>query len=710
MTHRNRAAVLRSLARMHGVQTSYFNVRGERVRASEETLEALLQALGIDITGEPERNLDGRSRAQPLRTLEPVIVAWDGALSAIDIRHPWNSDCPPEFHVETEDGRTIVLDATRCLSCDAIQDDKHPGDSTWIRFGVNLKLPPGYHQLFCTLGGRTTSSLLISAPFRCYAGDLRQERAWGLFAPLYALRSDTDWGAGSYSELQSLADFAAAEGGQLVGTLPLLPCFYHANSEPSPYLPITRLFWSDFYIDVARIPFIQNCPEALQLLESREFLASVEASRQSQLVDYVEVQRLKRLVLTALWRHAEENDVLRHSVARHVASHPELSCYASFRAASEHFDKPWQEWPEKARGGDQAKTFVHEEAAGYHEFIQWLAATQMNHSVSHTQSRGVGLYLDLPVGVHPNGYDTWQERDSFVSAATTGAPPDSVFTNGQKWGSPPLHPQAIRQSGYDYVRRYLQHHMSVAQILRVDHVMGLHRIFCIPDGFPPDRGTYLRYCPEEMYAVLSLESHRNRTVVIGEDLGTVPHEVRRSMASHGLNRMFVLYYEMDGLAEERVPSIPSNCMASVNTHDMPPFNAMWQGVDIGKHAEVGVLSRDAIPSARRRRTQAKQKLLRFLKTVCPHIGKAEDPHAVLRCVLKWLGHSRARFVMVNLEDLWLETLQQNIPGVADRHPSWRNKAARGLEDLAHDAQVKSGLGALREAIAGDARSGTGGER
>ena len=368
----------------------------------------------------------------------------------------------------------------------------------------------------------------------------------------------------------------------------------------------------------------------------------------------------------------------------------------------------WQEWPKKARDGDLTGALSNEGAVDYHEFVQWLADSQMNETVSSAQSRGVGLYLDLPVGVHPNGYDTWHERDSFVPGVATGAPPDSVFTNGQRWGSPPLHPEAIRQSGYDYVRRYLQHHMRAAQVLRVDHVMGMHHIFSIPDGFPPDKGTYLRYRPEEMYAVLSLESHRNRTIVIGEDLGTVPQEVRRSMASHGLNRMFVLYYEMDGLAGGRAPSIPANCMASINTHDMPTFNAMWRCVDIRKQAEVGVLSHDAIPSTQRRRTRAKQKLLGVLKAVCPWLEATEDPHAVLGCVLRWLGQSRARFVMVNVEDLWLETEQQNIPGVGDRHPSWRNKAARKLEGLPHDVQVKSGLGALREAITQDARA-TGGD-
>lgn len=708
MTIRNRVARLRRLARLHGIQTSYFNVHGERVRAAEDTLEALLAALGIHISTELERDPAGMSRPWPLHIIEPVIVAWDGVFSSVDVNYSGSSRCTPEFHIVTEDGHTIGLRAAELHSHDALQTGTEPGDVTTSRFGLSHEVPPGYHRLICRLDGHESASLLISAPRHCYSGASKQERAWGLFAPLYALKSDTDWGAGSYGELQSLVDFTASEGGHLVGTLPLLPCFYKADSEPSPYLPMTRLYWSEFYVDVTRIPFLKDCPEAMRLLESHGFLASLDAARRSRLVDYVEVQRLKRQMLTCLWRHAAERDVLRTSLARHLVSHPQLPRYASFRAASEQFDKPWQDWPKQSQDGDLAGVLVNEEAVGYHEFVQWLADSQMNETVLNAQSRGVGLYLDLPVGVHPNGYDTWHERDSFVPGVATGAPPDSVFTNGQKWGSPPLHPEAIRLSGYDYVRRYLQHHMRAAQVLRVDHVMGMHRIFSIPDGFPPDRGTYLRYRPEEMYAILSLESHRNRTIVIGEDLGTVPQEVRRSMASHRLNRMFVLYYEMDGFTEGRPPSIPADCMASINTHDMPPFQSMWQGVDIRTQEEVGVLSYKAVPSAQRRRTRAKQQLLEALESVCPRIREAEDAHSVLGCVLRWLGRSRARFVMVNIEDLWLETEQQNIPGVGDRHPSWRSKAARRLEDLPYDVQVKSGLGALRESITQNARA-TGGD-
>jgi 4-alpha-glucanotransferase len=295
-----------------------------------------------------------------------------------------------------------------------------------------------------------------------------------------------------------------------------------------------------------------------------------------------------------------------------------------------------------------------------------------------------------------------------VENAATGAPPDSVFTTGQRWGSPPLHPVAIRERRYDYVRAYLEHHMRSARMLRVDHVMGLHHIFCIPEGAEPAMGAYLRYHPDEWYALLSLESHRNKTIIVGEDLGLVPREVRRSMARHGLSRMFVLHYEMDGLAQGRTPSISTNCLASLNTHDMPPFAAMWEGLDICQQARVGILKRGRVAAARRTRKAAIRFLLGILKTVCPQVAEGQELDVVLRCILGWLGSSRARYIMVNLEDLWLETTQQNIPGVGGAYPSWRHRAARTMEDILQGRANGNALQLLQEGIQ-KARRNIGGE-
>lgn len=700
MTKRTEAARLRALARLHGIQNSYSDLQGRRVLTPEPTLRALLTALGVRAEGDADcrESWDAALHRRTYRPVDDVIVAWDGRLAHVDVTLTGSDDSIPELHVALEDGVTLIVDVRHCRLEPLGGAGTGSSGPRRVRLHTGLRLPAGYHRLVCSSGGRSTSSLLLAAPMRCYGGETGDGRLWGLFAPLYALRSDTDCGAGSYSELEEFSRYTAHMGGGLAGTLPLLPCRYETGGEPSPYLPLTRLLWSEFYIDIDRIPFLGSCPGAMDVLNSEELVQSRAALRQTPLVDYVAIQHLKRTVLRAVYQRLSSSDELQSNIDAFLASRPHAARYAAFCATYDRLRVPWQRWPSAARDGDLNQDICEGDDRRFHEFEQWLAHEQMTACVEHTRAQGAGLYLDLPVGVHPEGYDTWQYRDSFVSRAATGAPPDSVFKAGQKWGSPPLHPVTIREHHYDYVREYLEHHMRAARMLRIDHVIGLHHIFCMPEGSEPSMGAYLRYRPEEWYAILSIASHRHKTLLVGEDLGLVPRDVRRSMARHGLSSMFVLYYEMDGIAAGRIPEIPDNCLASLNTHDMPPFAAMWQGLDISQHERVGIVKPEQAPSARGTRRRAVQALLGILRSVCPDIGDAQDLDVVLRCTLGWLGASRARYVMVNLEDLWHETAQQNIPGVGAAHPSWRRRIACTLEEIWRSPSMGRTLEVLRHAI------------
>ncbi len=699
MTRNTELARLRVLARAYGVQTAYGDVRGMRVTASEPTLRAMLTALGVPAGTERECEasllaVSQRSWSQPI---DNVLVAWDGVLESVVIRGFDSAGPLPDIHVVLEDGTLFPVDVGRCRTEDLAAGGAGPGSLHQVRVYIELHVPTGYHLLVCTANGVETSSLLIAAPQRCYEGEPGRNRLWGLFAPLYALRGRADCGTGSYTDLLSLAEFTGEMGGGLVGTLPLLPCYYEEGNEPSPYVPVSRLLWSEFYIDPFALSAIAG-PAAADAAGGAHDAAECATLGALKLVDYGEVQRLKSNILARVYRSAAQSGALQTALDRFTASNPHVSGYAAFRAARDHLHTRWREWPSAACAGDLCAVNFNGEQVRFHEFQQWLAHEQMSRCLDGAAARGVGLYLDLPVGVHPDGYDTWRYPDSFVEHLSTGAPPDIVFTGGQRWGSPPLHPTAIREHHYDYVRAYLAHHMKSARMLRVDHVMGLHRLFCIPDGAQPSMGAYLRYRPEEWYAMLSLESHRYKTIVVGEDLGLVPREVRRAMACHGLRRMFVLHYEMDGLAEGRTPAIPANCLASINTHDMPTFAAMWQGLDICQQVRVGLLDARQAPAAGRKREAAIRKLLGVLAAICPEVASAKGLETMLRCTLGWLGRSHARDVMVNIEDLWLETAQQNIPGVGDAYPSWRHRAAMTLEELGVATRVGDALSALRAAM------------
>jgi 4-alpha-glucanotransferase len=303
--------------------------------------------------------------------------------------------------------------------------------------------------------------------------------------------------------------------------------------------------------------------------------------------------------------------------------------------------------------------------------------------------REQSLYLDLPLGVNGGGYEVWRERDIFAPGLAVGAPPDTVFLGGQNWGFPPLNPAAQRQQGYRYFIESIRHNMRHAGLLRLDHVMGLHRLFLIPDGMQPADGVYVRYPADELYAILCLESHRNVVAVIGEDLGTVPSYVQTSLARHGINRMFVIEYEASAERKPPLPRPPKNAIASSNTHDIPTFAAFYRGLDIDTLQGLGVFSDDDAERNRQKRQALKEALIGFLD-----VGTSADESEIYDALMAFLAASPARYVLLNLEDLWQETGPQNIPGTTSEHENWRRKLRYSLEALAEDENVTSRLQAL----------------
>ena len=277
--------------------------------------------------------------------------------------------------------------------------------------------------------------------------------------------------------------------------------------------------------------------------------------------------------------------------------------YALFRAVTDRLRSGWNAWPARLRDGDIGPGDYDEETKNYYLYSQWTAQQQIQSLSTKAGSRGQMLYLDLPLGLHPDGYDVWHAREFFVRGVTGGAPPDLVFTKGQNWGFPPMHPEAMRLNRYQYVIAFIRNHLRYARLLRIDHVMGLHRLYWIPDELTGDKGVYVDYPAEELYAILSLESHRYRAGIVGENLGTVPPAVNAALARHNIRPMYVLQYEIMGNPQKpRLRPVPAKCVASLNTHDMPPFRAFLEGLDIEDRMDLGLLN---TKTARKERKQRK---------------------------------------------------------------------------------------------------------
>ena len=487
-----------------------------------------------------------------------------------------------------------------------------------------------------------------------------------------------------------MLEWVGDAGGQVVATLPLLAAFLDEPFDPSPYSPASRLFWNELYLDVTRSPELARSEEARSLLASSDLRAGVEAARGRDLVDYREAMALKRPVLEALARTLFEGpgDGRREAFAAFEHRTPNVWDYARFRAACERHRRPWPAWPAAERDGRLEEPAGRDmEVARYHAYVQFLADEQFASVDATARATGTGLYFDLPVGVNPAAYDVWREREAFLFGATAGAPPDPFFRGGQNWGFPPLNPEGMREHAYRYPIASLRHLLRRASVLRIDHIMGLHRIFVIPYGTATSAGTYVRYQPEEMYALLALESHRNEAVIVGEDLGLVPSTVRQAMARHGILRSHVVEAELTTDPHGALRPAPEESMASLETHDMPPFGAWWLDADLGERVEGGIES----PEQAAEEADHRRAVRTALVTNLVEIGRLDPAlvaggdaealgRAVVRALLDLLAEGPSRIVVPALEDLWLETAAQNIPGTLDdRHPNWRRRARYSLE-------------------------------
>ena len=589
---------LRKLARSYGVQTNYRDVDARRIEAEPDVLTAVLRTLGASIeraqhTQDAEDALRRKRRTSCQRILEPVTTIWDGEVGGVRMVLPAElSSKTFKATLYLEDGqerdwspsaRTLVrareVDGTRYL---------------WTRLPLP-SLPYGYHRLHVSMGSIDTETFLLRAPTRAYVDPARGNR-WGLFAPLYALHSKHSAGIGNFGDLRRFAELTLAHGGAFVATLPLLAS--HPD-EASPYSPASRLFWNELYVDAGTA--IPKTP--------------------SKLLDYPELHAAKRATM--------RDDATRRTsdVATFQARFPLALDYARFRAAAEAHGTNWTRWPEKLRDGLIEEADVDDDAVRYYLYSQMLAEEQ----IAEIAAGNAELCFDLPLGVHRFGYDAWREQTLFAHDIDVGAPPDAAFPGGQNWNFPPVLPDKSRVQNHRHLRLVYRHAMRHADILRIDHVMGLHRQFWIPRGASLTDGVYVRYPAEELYATLSIESHRARSELVGENLGLVPDVVTESLAQHAFRGLYVAQLTPDA-------PIPTGSVASLNTHDTALF------------ATTG-----------------------------------DDLEAALQKLLK----SEADLVSVTLEDLWHETRRQNVPGTKDEHPNWRRPLRHTLEEI--EAQLGATL-------------------
>ena len=602
-----------------GISEGYHDYAGRWIEIPAGTLAAIREAMG------PGENPPGTAPPD-----NPVVCFRPGQAPAdATAGGPW------ELH--TEDGAVVPVDAGGDLPPD---------------------LPLGYHRLRHREGGR--ERLLVVSPGRCHLPpDLR---TWGWAAQLYAARSTESWGIGDLADLRRLAGWSRRVGAGMCLLNPL-----HASvpdyPQPSPYYPSSRCFRNPLYLRIEELPGAAGAA-ADGGFDLAGLAARGRALNADRLIDRQAVWRLKKVALEHLWkrfRSAGGDPAFDAFRAEHGET---LTGFATHCALTERFPGAWVEWPEEYRRPDSPAVarFAREQAdrVGYHAWLQWLTESQLA-----SAGEGIDLMQDLAVGVDPGGADAWLWQDSFALGMRVGAPPDEFNTKGQDWGLPPFDPWRVRIAGYDPWIRTLRAGLRAAGGIRVDHVMGLFRLFWIPVGAGPADGAYVRYRHDEMLDILALESHRAGAYVVGEDLGTVEDFVRHELHDRG-----VLSYRLVWFEPHRPPEFPVQALAAVTTHDLPCVAGMWTGADLAEQHKLGLEPNEEGARAIRDK-------------LADWSGSPDDcaPAEVVVNTYRLLAQAPSMILTATLEDAAVVEERPNVPGTVDERPNWSIALPVPLEEL-----------------------------
>jgi 4-alpha-glucanotransferase len=532
-------------------------------------------------------------------------------------------------------------------------------------------LPGGSYWLHLTdAAGVLEQAPLIVAPPKAFGGDF--DRCWLLAVQLYGVRSARNWGIGDFTDLEGLIQLASQLGADGVGLNPLHALFDDRPTDCSPYSPNSRLFLNPLYIDVEKLvePGVAASCEAIGRL------------RQGDIVDYAAVAGLKWRALRAAFdafkaspdaTRGQDFDKFRAERA------PLLARFACFETLRHKFNKPWWEWPEDWRQPDQAKCAALRQGPDaaeieFVEFVQWTADRQLRACRDLAVSLGmkVGLYLDVAVGVQSDGFDAWNEQSAISRHLGVGAPPDPLNTAGQNWGLAGFNAGGLEMQSFEPYREMLRASMRYAGAIRLDHVLGLKRLYLVPHGFSAKEGVYVQMPFEALLAATAQESITHRCVVIGEDLGTVPEGFREEMADWGIWSYLVMMFERDDNGRFRgIGHYAENALVTFNTHDLSTY-AGWRSFgDLKLKRSLGLDPGES--------DDARWHALTMLSDVLRH--HAIDSHDLF-AVAGFLARTKSRLLAISLEDLLGVIDQPNIPGTVDEHPNWRRRLPLELDKIA----------------------------
>ena len=707
---------LDTLCAICGIAVNYYDIRGQRREASTEVKQSLLAALHSPVHDDTDiqRNLEQMKSREWRHIVTPTLVHKQSdlpihmtlTLSEAQVNaaiswelHEESGQCHRgRWEIDTRDAvGDSVVNGTRLLQ---------------FEVGLAVEVDIGYHQLNIKLGDNSEAQTsLIVTPATCYQPpELTDGRKiWGISLQLYALRSQRNWGIGDFTDLHSVVEILAPLGVDVVGLNPLHALFTQLAEKASPYSPSSRDFLNPIYLDVEKIDEFKQSNEARQRVNSREFQANLQILRARELISYTEVWAHKVEVLKILYRHFRrellDTDSARVKAFRQfqIDGGEDLFGFAIFEALHTFFHRQdaavhsWQQWPEayKDPGSEAIVKWAESniDEIEFHQYLQWNADQQLRAIHGHCKSHGmcIRIYRDLAVGNEKSGAHCWADQSHYALDFGIGAPPDDFNLNGQNWTLPPPIPQASGDQAYGRFIHTLRANMRHAGALRIDHIMGLMRLFWVPPNCPPDQGTYVSYPFADLLGILAIESQRNRCLIIGEDLGTVPEEVRHALEAYQILSYRIFYFEKDRQHGTIKPprDYPRYALCTAGSHDRPTLRGFWRGTDLELREQL-----DLYPSVdfKRQQRQVRQQDRHEIMTALTRENLVANENSneietetelsseLSLSIQRYLARSKAVLLMVQLEDLLSQVDQVNLPGTVDEYPNWRRKLSLDLED------------------------------
>lgn len=696
------------LAAAHGVATDFWGFDGEYRQATTTTISAVLTALGVECGDDAtnEASLREYDDAPWLRVLPPCTVMRHGTEKHVPVHVP--NGAFVAARVECEDGGTVPLSQADIWVEPRSVHGRTYGRATFV---LPLDLPLGWHTIVVDVDGETTyRAPLAVTPDRLEFPELRGSRGWGMMVQLYSVRSLRSWGFGDARDLAEMASFFGDLGSDFLLINPLHATAPTSPIRPSPYLPATRRFVSPLYIrpeDVDEVAYLPGPQRALVEWAAEEIR---DANERNEPIDRDKVWEAKSQALEVIFSAGRSRARQRAFERFREEGGQGLADFALWCALVEKYGSAV--FPEELSSSESAYVARHRrELSGRVEYfcwLQWIVDQQLARAQAEARAAGMGIGVmqDLAVGVDRCNADSWCEPEVFAAGVTVGAPPDMYNQQGQDWGQPPWGPEALSECAYaplrDMVRTVLRH----AGALRVDHIIGLFRLWWIPEGFGPEDGTYVRYDHDAMVGVLLLEAHRAGAVVIGEDLGTVEPWVRDYLADRGVLGTSVLWFEKDSAGYPIHPhDFRELVLATVDTHDLPPAAGYLAGEHVDIRARLGLLT-EPEPNVR---AEARLERERMVARLHDYQLVSGDPteREIIEALHRYVAMTRSLLVGVSLTDAVGERRAQNQPGTDHEYPNWRLPLADGsdrpvlVEHLASNARLLSLVGALRAQIGVD---------